>query len=179
MTTTRFRPVGCCLVLLLAGCASGNGNGVTAKNAGSSMVSPGLLSSTPAPSSTSSPTTTTVGGQNQSDAPPVFAHNLELGGDDAYAPMNGTVLLENGCLFYLEGGVRSFPLWPAGSDWDETSQEVVLPSGGLVSLNVAVALFGSFLPIGRLELLRDDPIPGPCVYEVKEFALIRGDSESD
>lgn len=75
--------------------------------------------------------------------------------DGMAAEISGTLVLDGQCLYVevAELGERFPILWPAGTAWDEGSQSVVPPTGGMIPVGKNVRGGGGYLEVSDVERL--------------------------
>lgn len=77
---------------------------------------------------------------------PVLRYPLRGNGDELDAPIWGTLVLEDGCLYVARTdiGQRNLIVWPYRTAWDPSTEEVVLPTGEHLEMGADVYGGGGF-----------------------------------
>ena len=111
---------------------------------------------------------------NQSKYSPFFAYdNRESEGDSYIEPATGgSLILQNGCLFLIQGSELKVPVFPSEkSSWDAINKEMIL-NGTRIPLNKPFVAAG--IDYKNPELSELKKVADPVCAENKKFVLIFG-----
>jgi hypothetical protein len=100
------------------------------------------------------------------------------GGGEASAQVQGTIVLDGGCLLLEREGIRYPVVWPRGTRWQPQPPAVVL-STGTVPVGGAVLGGGGYVQAKWLSSLPDDVVEAAraCAGATGEVAVFNPGSE--
>lgn len=101
----------------------------------------------------------------QDSVQPIFAVNELENGLIPSAPQMGQLAIRNNCIVFVTRDQLAMPLWPAGTKFEQQSDNLVIKIPGRADLTVpsTTSIGGAFVPLNSKNMTKfSKPLPKGC-----------------